>query len=284
MATSDLKTYKGNCHCGKFRFEIDVPPIEKVESCNCSICVKKGYLWTFLAEKRFRVTKGAEDELTSYWFGSKTMPHKFCPICGTSVMLRKMHPPREDEEIYVNVRTLTEVNPFHLNSKKFDGKNIYPDDGKQSLKDEPPKIDAEDSNIYTGGCHCGAVTLVLKSGLLSEIQIKEDNCSICRRHANVCIHPKKSQVTISGGENTTEYLFGRKFTGHCFCKICGVPLFMRLHGPPKELVDTWSEDKQNMVKEKLEIIPIRLAVLDDVNWDELKIERSDEGTEGYVVD
>lgn len=58
---------------------------------------------------------------------------------------------------------------------------------------------------------------------------------------------------------------------------------MRLHGPPKELVDTWSETRQKMVKEKLEIVPIRVAVLDDLDWDELTIERSDVGTEGYEI-
>lgn len=58
---------------------------------------------------------------------------------------------------------------------------------------------------------------------------------------------------------------------------------MRLHGPPKQLVATWPETRQKMVKEKLEIIPIRVAVLDNVDWDELTIERSDEGTEGYEI-
>lgn len=59
---------------------------------------------------------------------------------------------------------------------------------------------------------------------------------------------------------------------------------MKLHGPPKELVDTWSEATQRMVAEKLDIVPIRVAVLDDVNWDNLEIERNDEGAEGYVLD
>lgn len=117
MNDQSLKTYRGNCHCGIFRFEIDIPPIENVDTCNCSICFKKGYLWVSLSQRQFRVTKGGEDELTSYLFGSKTMPHKvnclesdeviswrqkFCPVCGTGVMLRKLQPPNE-EETYVNV-------------------------------------------------------------------------------------------------------------------------------------------------------------------------------------
>lgn len=36
----------------------------------------------FLPNKHFRVTQGKEDELTTYEFGSKTMPHKVsCRLC-----------------------------------------------------------------------------------------------------------------------------------------------------------------------------------------------------------
>lgn len=39
------KKYRGNCHCGAFVFELDVPEIKSVSDCDCSICHKKGYLW-----------------------------------------------------------------------------------------------------------------------------------------------------------------------------------------------------------------------------------------------
>lgn len=35
-----LKTYKGNCHCGNFKFSIKIPEVKKVRSCNCSICTR----------------------------------------------------------------------------------------------------------------------------------------------------------------------------------------------------------------------------------------------------
>lgn len=81
----------------------------------------------------------------------------------------------------------------------------------------------------------------------------------------------------------TEYCFGRGFTGHQFCKICGVQVGMKLHGPPQSVVDSLPPEKQEIVKEKLAIVPIRVAVLDGVEWADLKVERTDEGTEGYVV-
>jgi hypothetical protein len=98
------------------------------------------------------------------------------------------------------------------------------------------------------------------------------------------MYPHQSQVTIDGVENTTEYSFGRKFSGTRFCKICGVCVYTKIHGPPKALVDSWSEARQEMVRQKVEILPIRISVLNDVEWDQLKIERTDEGTEGYVID
>lgn len=35
--------------------------------------------------------------------------------------------------------------------------------------------------IYPGGCHCGAVTVAVKSNPPPDVEVKEDNCSICRR-------------------------------------------------------------------------------------------------------
>lgn len=45
----------------------------------------------------------------------------------------------------------------------------------------PEGSSGDNLKLYTGGCHCGAVTLAVKLGPLSEVEIKEDNCSICQR-------------------------------------------------------------------------------------------------------
>lgn len=44
-------------------------------------------------------------------------------------------------------------------------------------------VDSGDKNtkIYTGNCHCGAVKIAIKSKPLPEVEVKEDDCSICRR-------------------------------------------------------------------------------------------------------
>jgi hypothetical protein len=57
---------------------------------------------------------------------------------------------------------------------------------------------------------------------------------------------------------------------------------LKVYGPPVK--ENWSEETGKMVKEKCDIVSIRLATLEGVEWNELEMEMSDEGTEGYVVE
>jgi hypothetical protein len=78
------------------------------------------------------------------------------------------------------------------------------------------------------------------------------------------------------------FLFEKKYVGHPFCKVFGVQVYMHIYGP--KFKEEWNEEMRKMVREKCEIVPVRVAVLEGVEWDELKVDRSDEGTEGYVLD
>ncbi|KID92432.1 glutathione-dependent formaldehyde-activating GFA [Metarhizium guizhouense ARSEF 977] len=72
-----LRTYRGNCHCKAFVYEVQLPEIKAVKQCNCSICHKKGYLWVLAQETgHFKVVKGGEDTLSSYTFNTKNRIHK----------------------------------------------------------------------------------------------------------------------------------------------------------------------------------------------------------------
>ena len=44
-------------------------------------------------------------------------------------------------------------------------------------------------------------------------------------------------------------------------------MYMKLYGPPKEVVDAWPEARKEMVKSKLELFPIRVGVLEGVEWE-----------------
>lgn len=78
MADTEIptKTYRGNCHCGAFVYEAQLPEIKSATECNCSICYKKGYLWLMPPPGAFKVVKGSEDDLTAYTFGPGTTLHK----------------------------------------------------------------------------------------------------------------------------------------------------------------------------------------------------------------
>jgi hypothetical protein len=73
--TAELKTYKGNCHCGAFKFTVEIPELTSVGECNCSICFRKGYKWVFPGAGCFTIEKG-EESLKDYEFGKHSMSHK----------------------------------------------------------------------------------------------------------------------------------------------------------------------------------------------------------------
>lgn len=74
MAEAETITYRGNCHCGDFVFEINVPEIKEAWNCECSICVRKGYLW-LQGKSNVKIVNGSLDQLTAYTFGEKKLKH-----------------------------------------------------------------------------------------------------------------------------------------------------------------------------------------------------------------
>jgi hypothetical protein len=76
------------CHCGDVRGTVLLRPLEeqKIVSDNCSICTKNGYLMAYALRRDFTWAKGYE-KLVAYRCASKTKDHKFCPCCGSSMIL-----------------------------------------------------------------------------------------------------------------------------------------------------------------------------------------------------
>jgi hypothetical protein len=111
----------GGCHCGAVRYEVTTD-LEKVISCNCSICVKRGSLLTFVPAGEFKLLSG-EGTLTDYQFGRKTIHHLFCPSCGIE-SFAKGQMPDGTKMVAVNVRCLDGVDLASLDPKPFDGKSL----------------------------------------------------------------------------------------------------------------------------------------------------------------
>jgi hypothetical protein len=116
---SETKT--GGCHCGQVRYDATVD-LSQVLACNCSICMKRGALWTFVPPERFALRAG-EDTLADYQFGKKAIHHLFCPHCGVGSFSRGLAPDGK-EMIAVNVRCLDGVDVSALTPMPFDGKSI----------------------------------------------------------------------------------------------------------------------------------------------------------------
>lgn len=147
----------------------------------------------------------------------------------------------------------------------------------------PAQLEGDNSKVYTGSCQCGAVAFAVRTPPLSQVEIKEDNCSICVRRAAISIYPDRDQVVLVGEDNTTTYDFGRKFNQDHFCMTCGVACYKTPVGPPQAVVDMLPEDKKAYVEKIRRIRPLFVRAMNEVEWDEITIQRTDEGTEGYVV-
>ncbi|MFL6798479.1 MAG: GFA family protein [Xanthobacteraceae bacterium] len=115
------KTYSGGCHCGEVRFEVTTD-LDKVIACNCSICQKRGALWTFVAPEQFALRAGSED-LKDYQFGKKLIHHLFCAQCGVGAFSRGTAPDGK-EAVAVNVRCLDNMDIGSLQLMPFDGRSM----------------------------------------------------------------------------------------------------------------------------------------------------------------
>ncbi len=110
--------YKGECHCGAVRFEVEAPQVLEADYCNCSICRKSGYLHLIRPLSSFTLLSG-EESLSTYTFNTGVAKHTFCRTCG----VKPFYTPRSNPDgIDVNVNCL-ETDSATVNVTNFDGQN-----------------------------------------------------------------------------------------------------------------------------------------------------------------
>jgi hypothetical protein len=117
---AESKNFSGGCHCGLVRFDVTAD-LSRVIACNCSICTKRGALWTFVPPEQFALRAGA-DELVDYQFNKKVIHHLFCRRCGVGSFSRG-HPPGGSEMVAINVRCLDGIELESLSPEPFDGRS-----------------------------------------------------------------------------------------------------------------------------------------------------------------
>jgi len=119
-------THPGSCHCGRVRFEVDLPNgLIEPRHCNCSMCRRRGAIVATAPLDALRITRGA-DHIRVYQFNTNTARHYFCPTCG----IYTHHQRRSNPELYsFNVGCLEGIDPFEIEQViVIDGVNHPRDD------------------------------------------------------------------------------------------------------------------------------------------------------------
>lgn len=116
-----MKTYTGGCHCGAVRYEAQID-LDRVISCNCSNCGKRGLLLKFIPESQFALISG-EATLKDYRFNKKHISHMVCEGCGVESFGRGAGLDGT-QMVAINVRCLDEVDPESYPVDKFNGKDL----------------------------------------------------------------------------------------------------------------------------------------------------------------
>ncbi|KAH0492914.1 hypothetical protein TgHK011_007841 [Trichoderma gracile] len=219
------RTYRGSCHCGAFIYDIDLPELSTVVECDCSFCRRTGNLYVPTSEDaNFRVINGSEEHLKSYTFGPGSKIHKFCPICATSILSRMPNGPAY-MKLVLNARALQDVDVDLLERKYIFHSKVGPQYQPPEHKGDMPRI-VEGDQLYTGSCHCGAVTVALSCRPLqesSEEGVIVCNCHICQRNAYVWLFPEVESMVLSGSnDDIGRYTFSGGLASKTFCRTCGV--------------------------------------------------------------
>ncbi|KAI1467684.1 uncharacterized protein F4812DRAFT_430495 [Daldinia caldariorum] len=268
------KKYRGNCHCTTYVFEVELPEnIKTGLQANCSYSYKKGGIYLSPNDSDdIEFVKGDPATLSNYTFGG--VKYQFCPTC--SVLLFRI-----DTKIYVNIRVLQQIKIWDIDTKPLDEEATPPPWTPPEFTGPEPPAEIEGARIYTGSCHCGAVTLAVKSkpidGTYDGLVIECD-CSICTRNAYCWIYPSKAQVcivaTTSEGTGMGYYSFGGGVWRKSFCRTCGVSLHNRIEDyTPERIERELPAEQRRWARDHLDWSPVNLRVLDGVDIAALGITR-----------
>lgn len=118
----------GSCHCRATVFEVTAAP-EAVTRCTCSLCSKRGALWAYYQPSQFRL-KTSRDTMATYMWGSRTVKHHFCPVCGCGTFtdtpdFGSGSPDFDNPRVSINARLLDDFDLDAVEVVVIDGKNLW---------------------------------------------------------------------------------------------------------------------------------------------------------------
>lgn len=112
--------YRGSCHCGQVRFEVE-GEVDSGLACNCSMCSRRGSLLWFVPREKLRLLT-AEDAASTYLFNKHVIQHRFCPTCGIHAY-GEAPGPGGQQMAAINLRTLEDFDLAAVPVQQFDGKS-----------------------------------------------------------------------------------------------------------------------------------------------------------------
>ncbi len=116
-------------------------------------------------------------------------------------------------------------------------------------------------NWKTGGCHCGMVRFAVLAP--DVIEVKECNCSICRRTGYLHLIVDKERFRLLSGEDKlTIYRFNTGIAKHHFCSLCGIKSFY----VPRSKPDGFSVNVRCLDDGQVTIS--RVTLFDGQHWEE----------------
>ncbi len=78
---------------------------------------------------------------------------------------------------------------------------------------------------YTGGCHCGNISIVFQSALdPAQIEVRACQCSFCRKHGTCAAADPDGMLTIKVADQArlSRYIFEYRTAEFFICRECGV--------------------------------------------------------------
>ena len=86
-------SYRGVCHCGNVRSELDSESDVHVHRCNCSICDRVGYLYLIIAPSALNLI-ASWGALSVCTFNTDVAEHDSCKTLGCKTVLSSPFEPR----------------------------------------------------------------------------------------------------------------------------------------------------------------------------------------------
>ena len=111
--------HRGDCHCGRVRFEFECDPNVVLQRCNCSICERIDFPHLIILRNSFKLLSDW-DELALYKFNTGVARHYFCKTCG----IKSFYMPRSNPDgVSINFRCVDDSTFARVRIEDFDGRD-----------------------------------------------------------------------------------------------------------------------------------------------------------------